>query len=72
MVLCLNKPYYVVVKINILYYVLLVVVEVVKIKKTIVLDQELVDWIEEQIRNKEFGSISHAIEKALFELKKTY
>jgi len=43
-----------------------------KIKKTITLDKEIVDWVEKKIDEKEFGSLSHAIEKALYELQKQY
>ena len=43
-----------------------------KIKKTITMDKELLAWIEQKIKEKEFGSISHAIEKALTRLKAEY
>jgi Arc/MetJ-type ribon-helix-helix transcriptional regulator len=43
-----------------------------KVKKTITIDKELLDWTEQKIKEKEFGSLSHGIEKALFELKKKY
>ena len=43
-----------------------------KVKKTIVLSKNLVQWIEEKIKEKEFGSVSHAIEKALTVLKAQY
>lgn len=41
-----------------------------KIPKTITIDKELLDWIEQKIKEKEFASLSHAVEKALYELKK--
>jgi Arc/MetJ-type ribon-helix-helix transcriptional regulator len=41
-----------------------------KIKKTITLDKDLLEWIEQKIEEKEFASISHAIEKALVRLRK--
>ena len=44
----------------------------VKVTKTITLDSELLKWVDSQIEQKEFSSLSHAVEKALFELKKTY
>jgi Arc/MetJ-type ribon-helix-helix transcriptional regulator len=43
-----------------------------KIPKTITIDEELLDWIEQKIKDKEFASLSHAVEKALYELKKQY
>jgi len=43
-----------------------------KVKKTITIDKELLEWIERKIKEKEFGSISHAIEKAVTELQKKY
>jgi Arc/MetJ-type ribon-helix-helix transcriptional regulator len=43
-----------------------------KIPKTITIDEELLDWIEQKIKDKEFASLSHAVEKALYELKKRY
>lgn len=43
-----------------------------KEKKTITIDKELLEWIEQKIKEKEFGSISHAIEKALTRLKREY
>jgi Arc/MetJ-type ribon-helix-helix transcriptional regulator len=46
--------------------------EIMKIKKTVTLDIELIKWIEQKVKEKEFASVSHAIEKALFELKKHY
>ena len=43
-----------------------------KIKKTITIDKQLLEWVEQKIKEKEFGSISHAIEKAVTELRKKY
>ena len=43
-----------------------------KKKKTIVLDEELVKWLEDMLKAKEFGSLSHGIEKALTRLKAEY
>ena len=40
-----------------------------KVKKTITIDKELLVWIEQKIKEKEFGSVSHCIEKALTKLK---
>jgi len=33
-----------------------------KVKKTVTLDKELVEWCEKEIKNKRFASLSHAIE----------
>ena len=43
-----------------------------KLQKTVTLDSELVKWIEQQIKEKEFGSLSHALEKAVTKLRKDY
>ena len=41
-----------------------------KVRKNVTLDPDLVDWVEKQIENKRFASVSHAIEYALNELRK--
>ena len=41
-----------------------------KRKVTVSIDEELFKWIEEQIKEKRFAGISHAIEYALFKLMK--
>lgn len=43
--------------------------EVMKNRKNITIDPELLSWVEEQIRKKRFASLSHAIEYALTQLK---
>ncbi|MCK4314047.1 hypothetical protein KAW04_04720 [Candidatus Bathyarchaeota archaeon] len=43
-----------------------------KVKKTITIDKDLLEWIEQKIREKEFGAVSHAIEKALTLMKQQY
>lgn len=43
-----------------------------KISKTVTIDDRLISWVESKIEEKEFGSLSHAIEKGLTLLKKTY
>lgn len=43
-----------------------------KVTKTVTIDKDLLEWIDRMIEEKEFGSLSHAIEKALFLLKKQY
>ena len=41
-----------------------------KARRTITLDREILEWIEEQIKEKRFASLSHAIEHALNKLIK--
>jgi len=43
-----------------------------KIKKTVNINQELLDWINQKIEEKEFASLSHAVEKGLYTMKKNY
>jgi len=43
-----------------------------KVPKTVTIDKELLDWLEEMVNCREFGSVSHGIEKALYKLKKEY
>lgn len=45
-----------------------------KTKKSVMvtLDKDLLKWLEDEIEKKEFGAISHAIEKALLKLKQDY
>jgi Arc/MetJ-type ribon-helix-helix transcriptional regulator len=43
-----------------------------KVTKTITLDRDLLKWLEEMTQKKEFGSLSHGIEKALVRLKEEY
>jgi Arc/MetJ-type ribon-helix-helix transcriptional regulator len=39
------------------------------VKKTVNLDKDLVDWIEKQIEQHKFASVTHAIQRAIFEMK---
>lgn len=41
-----------------------------KIKLSVSLDPELVDWIDKEIYEKVYSSRSHAVESGLFQLKK--
>jgi Arc/MetJ-type ribon-helix-helix transcriptional regulator len=43
-----------------------------KLKKTITINQDILDWINQKIEEKEFASLSHAVEKGLYQLKKNY
>lgn len=49
-------------------------VYVKKTKKTrsITIDIELLNWLEEKVKAKEFGSVSHGIEKAITRLREQY
>jgi Arc/MetJ-type ribon-helix-helix transcriptional regulator len=40
-----------------------------KRKLSVTIDSELVNWVEERIKEKRFANISHALEYALFKLK---
>jgi Arc/MetJ-type ribon-helix-helix transcriptional regulator len=42
-----------------------------KVKTSVALDQEMLDWIAELVQRKRFGSITHAVEYALQRLKET-
>jgi len=42
-----------------------------KKKTSVSLDEELLDWIEKKIKERKFASVSHAVEYALEELRKT-
>lgn len=42
-----------------------------KIKTSVALDEELLNWIDSQIKTKRFASRTHAIEFALEQLRKT-
>ena len=43
-----------------------------KIPKTVTINQDLLDWINQKIEEKEFASLSHAVEKGLYTMKKNY
>lgn len=43
-----------------------------KLKKTIAIDEDLYEWLLEKVKQKEFGSISHGIAKALVMLREYY
>jgi len=42
-----------------------------KTKITVSLDKELLKWVDERIREKKFGSRSHAVEYALYRLMRS-
>jgi hypothetical protein len=46
--------------------------ETTKKSVMVTLDKALLKWLEDEIEKKEFGSISHAIEKTLVKLKQEY
>jgi Arc/MetJ-type ribon-helix-helix transcriptional regulator len=41
-----------------------------KVKKSIALDRDLYDWVMKKIQTKEYSSLSHAVQKALLDLKR--
>lgn len=43
-----------------------------KVTKTITINKELLEWIEEKIEEREFASVSHCVEKAVYRLKAEY
>lgn len=40
-----------------------------KIRRSVTIDKELMDWISEQIKCKRFKDVSHAFEYAIYRLK---
>jgi len=40
-----------------------------KLKKTIAIDQDLYEWVMKKVKVKEYASLSHAVQKALLDLK---
>ena len=43
-----------------------------KKKITITLDDNLLEWIEKKVKEKEFSSVSHGIQKSVMKLKQEY
>jgi len=41
-----------------------------KVRRSVTLDKEILDWIEEEIRQKRFNNVSHAVEFAVYQLMK--
>ena len=44
----------------------------VKQKRTVSINEGLIEWVQTMIEKKEFASLSHAIQKALLKLKESY
>jgi Arc/MetJ-type ribon-helix-helix transcriptional regulator len=40
-----------------------------KLKKTVAIDKDIYDWVMQKVKLKEYASLSHAIQKALLDLK---
>lgn len=40
-----------------------------KVKVAVSIDRELLEWIKQQVKLREYGSVSHAVEKGLLRLK---
>jgi Arc/MetJ-type ribon-helix-helix transcriptional regulator len=41
-----------------------------KVRRTVTIPKDLYDWVQEQIEEHRFKDVSHAIEYALYQLKK--
>ena len=41
-----------------------------RVKKTITLSKDIVDWLEKEIEERRFSSLSHGIEYAVYQLMK--
>jgi Arc/MetJ-type ribon-helix-helix transcriptional regulator len=44
--------------------------EVVRVKKTVTLPEDVIKWLEGEIEERRFSNISHGIEYALYQLMK--
>jgi Arc/MetJ-type ribon-helix-helix transcriptional regulator len=44
--------------------------EVMRIKKTVTLPKDVIEWLEKQIQERRFSNISHGIEYAVYQLMK--
>ena len=40
-----------------------------KLKKTVAIDEDIYEWVMQKVKLKEYASLSHAIQKALLDLK---
>lgn len=40
-----------------------------KLKKSIAIDEDIYKWVMQKVKRKEYASLSHAIQKALLDLK---
>lgn len=45
--------------------------DVVRVKKTVTLPEDVIKWLEREIEERRFSNISHGIEFALYQLMKT-
>jgi len=43
-----------------------------KVTRSITIDKDLLEWLEDMVKKKEFGSVSHGIEKSITRLKEEY
>jgi Arc/MetJ-type ribon-helix-helix transcriptional regulator len=43
-----------------------------KVTRSITIDKDLLKWLEDMVKKKEFGSVSHGIEKSITRLKEEY
>lgn len=44
--------------------------ETMRVKKTVTLPKDVVDWLEKQIEERRFSNVSHGIEYAVYQLMK--
>jgi Arc/MetJ-type ribon-helix-helix transcriptional regulator len=44
--------------------------EVVRVKKTVTLPKDVVEWLEQQIEERRFSNVSHGLEYAVYQLMK--
>jgi len=44
--------------------------EVVRVKKTVTLPKDVIDWLEREIEERRFSNVSHGIEYAIYQLMK--
>jgi len=42
-----------------------------KVRRSVTLSKEILEWINNEIKNKRFNNVSHAIEFAVYQLMKT-
>lgn len=46
------------------------IIEVMRLKKTVTLPKDVVDWLKEQIKERKFSNLSHGLEYAVYQLMK--
>jgi len=46
------------------------IIEVMRLKKTVTLPKDVVEWLQEQIKERRFSNLSHGLEYAVYQLMK--